>query len=102
MLDDVDLLDEAESSIFGSRSSKGSKADVSASLGAFIDNASSAIESFKPSDQLSYYQTRIRELEARCDALQARCDTWQVKYDEMRDTYYDTLLQYELLKSQAA
>ena len=103
MLDDVELLDvdEAESSVFGSRSSKGSKADVSASLGAFINNASSAMESFKPNDQTSYYQTRIRELEARCDVLQASCDTWHVKYDQMKDAYYDALLQYKLFKSQA-
>jgi hypothetical protein len=56
------------------------------------------MEAFKSDNQLSYFQTRIRELEARCDTLQARCDTWQAKYDEMRDAYHNTLLQYKLLE----
>ncbi|KAF9154464.1 hypothetical protein BG015_000872 [Linnemannia schmuckeri] len=77
LVEDYGTSDGAEGIASGGRSSKASKPDVAASVNRLIDTASSTLGT---QDISLYFQTRIRELEDKCEK-------WQEKYEKLRDEH---------------
>lgn len=87
LAEDYGTFDGAESIASGGRSSKASKQDIAAGIDTLIDTVSSTLGTH---DISSYFQTRIRELEDKCDK-------WQEKYEKLKDEYWELRVRCEVL-----
>lgn len=85
--EDYETFDGAESITSGGHSSKASKPDIAAGINTLIEDVSRTLGTHNIS---SYFQTRIHELEEKCDK-------WQEKYDRLRDENCELRIRYEVL-----
>ncbi|KAF8926175.1 hypothetical protein BGZ47_002862 [Haplosporangium gracile] len=87
LAEDYGTFDGAESIASGGRSSKASKHDIAAGIDTLIDTVSSTLGTH---DISSYFQTRIRELEDKCDK-------WQEKYEKLKYDYWELKVRCEVI-----